>query len=267
MLPILSKEKLFKLAPSIFTQTSSHKTSTQYSPISTEQIIEKLMSEGFYPTWATQTKSLCQESKAFAKHMLRFQRYDVMQNSQGLYPELVLINSHDGLSSYRLMAGLFRVVCGNGMIAGQSYNEIRIKHQGDVVGNVIEGTYKVIETANKMLDVSDEMASIHLNDDEKIIFAEAAHSLKFSDTEGAMIVTPERLLQPRRYIDQKNNDLFTVFNVLQENLIKGGLRSYRLNKYGYTTRTKTREVKAIDQNIKLNRALWTLTEKMMEMKR
>ncbi|HAU1805287.1 TPA: DUF945 domain-containing protein [Legionella pneumophila] len=267
MLPILSKEKLFKLAPSIFTQDSSHKTSAQYSPISTEQIIDKLMSEGFFPTWATQTKSLNQESKAFAKHMLRFQRHDVMQNNQGLYPELVLINSHDGLSSYRLMAGLFRVVCGNGMIAGQSYDEIRIKHQGDVVGNVIEGTYKVIETANKMLDVSDDMASIHLNDTEKMIFAEAAHSLKFSDDEGAMIVAPERLLQPRRYVDQKDNDLFTVFNVLQENLIKGGIRGHRLNKYGYTTRTKTREVKAIDQNVKLNRALWTLTEKMMEIKR
>ncbi|MFS9378603.1 DUF932 domain-containing protein [Legionella pneumophila] len=267
MLPILSKEKLFKLAPSIFTHESSHKTSAQYSPISTEQIIDKLMSEGFFPTWATQTKSQNQESKAFAKHMLRFQRHDVIQNNQGLYPELVLINSHDGLSSYRLMAGLFRVVCGNGMIAGQSYDEIRIKHQGDVVGNVIEGTYKVIETANKMLDVSDDMASIHLNDTEKMIFAEAAHSLKFSDDEGAMIVAPERLLQPRRYVDQKDNDLFTVFNVLQENLIKGGIRGHRLNKYGYTTRTKTREVKAIDQNVKLNRALWTLTEKMMEIKR
>ena len=82
-----------------------------------------------------------------------------------------------------------------------------------------------------------------------------------------MMVTPESLLQPRRYADQKDSDLFTVFNVIQENLIKGGIRGYRLNKYGYTTRTKTREVKAIDQNVKLNRALWTLTEKMMEMKR
>lgn len=267
MLPVLSKEKLFKLAPSIFTQASSHKTSNKYAPISTEQIIDKLMSEGFFPTWATQTMSQCQESKAFAKHMLRFQRHDALQNNQGLYPELVLINSHDGLSSYRLMAGLFRLVCGNGMIAGQAYHEIRIKHQGDVIGNVIEGTYKVIETANQMLDVSDDMASIHLNTDEKGFFAQAAHALKFSDSEGAMMVTPESLLQPRRYVDQKDNDLFTVFNVIQENLIKGGIRGYRLNKYGYTTRTKTREVKAIDQNVKLNRALWTLTEKMMEMKR
>lgn len=267
MLQVLSKEKLFKLAPSIFTQASSHKTSNKYQSISTEQIIDKLMSEGFFPTWATQTMSQSQESKLFAKHMLRFQRHDALQNTQGLYPELVLVNSHDGLSSYRLMAGLFRVVCSNGLIAGQAYNEIRIKHQGDVIGNVIEGTYKVIETANQMLDVSDDMASISLNTDEKEIFAEAAHALKFSDSEGSLTVSPKSLLQSRRYADQKDNDLFTVFNVIQENLIKGGIRGYRLNKYGYTTRTKTREVKAIDQNVKLNRALWTLTEKMMEIKR
>jgi len=266
MLQVLSKEKLLKVAPSVFTQARSIKTSEKYQPISTEQIINKLMSEGFFPTWASQTTVRNLEYKAFAKHMIRFQRHDALQNAQGLYPELVLVNSHDGLSSYRLMAGLFRVVCSNGMIAGQTYNEIRIKHQGDVIGNVIEGTYKVIETANQMLDVSDEMASINLNNVEKEIFAEAAHALKFSDTDGSMIVSPKSLLQTRRYVDQKDNDLFTVFNVIQENLIKGGIRANRLNKYGYTTRTKTREVKAIDQNIKLNRALWTLTEKMMEIK-
>ena len=125
------------------------------------------MSEGF-PTWATQTKSQNQNRKHLQNTCSVF---NVMMSCKIIraLSELVLINSHDGLSSYRLMAGLFRVVCANGMIAGQSYDEIRIKHQGDVIGNVIEGTYKVIETANKMLDVSDDMASIHLNDDEKMI--------------------------------------------------------------------------------------------------
>ena len=118
-----------------------------------------------------------------------------------------------------------------------------------------------------MLDVADDMASIQLNDDEKRVFAEVAHALKFSDKNNSMKVAPDALLKPRRYADQKDNDLFTVFNVIQENLIKGGVRGYRLNKYGYTTRTKTREVKAIDQDVKLNRALWSLTEKMMDLKR
>lgn len=266
MLPVLSKERLFQLAPSVFTQAGSQKTSEKYQTISTEQIIDKLMSEGFFPTWATQTSARHQEYRAFAKHMIRFQRCDVLQNNQGLYPELVLINSHDGLSSYRLMAGLYRIVCSNGLIEGRTYNEIRIKHQGDIIGNVIEGTYSVIEVANNMLDVASDMSSIYLNENERRIFAKEAHALKFSDSENSMRVHPENLLQARRYEDRNHNDLFTVFNVIQENLIKGGIRGHRLNKYGYTTRTKTREVKAIDQNVKLNRELWVLAETMMERK-
>jgi hypothetical protein len=128
-------------------------------------------------------------------------------------------------------------------------------------------TYSIIETANQMLDVADDMASIVLNRDEQHIFAEAAHALKFADSESSTVITPESLLKPRRAVDQRGSDLFTVFNVIQENLIKGGVSGYRMNQYGYTTRAKTREVKAIDQNVKLNRALWSLTEKMMELKR
>lgn len=267
MVPVLSKETLFKLASSIFTEARSHKTSEKYQCISTAQLIDKLALEGFFPTWAAQTRVRDKNHKAFAKHMIRFRRHDALQNTQGVYPELVLVNSHDGLSSYRLMAGLFRVVCSNGMIAGKTYDEIRIKHQGDIVGNVIEGTYRIIETANQMIDVADDMGSIHLTNDEQTIFAEAAHELKFSDSSSSIVVNPVNLLQARRYGDQKNNDLFTVFNVVQENIIKGGVRAHRLNQYGYKTVAKTREIKAIDQNVKLNRALWTLTEKMMELKR
>lgn len=80
MLPILSKEKLFQLAPSIFTEERAQKTSDKYQTISTEQIIDRLMSEGFFPTWATQTMSQKQESKAFAKHMLRFKHQDALIN-------------------------------------------------------------------------------------------------------------------------------------------------------------------------------------------
>ena len=122
MFNVLTTEQLFKNVPSIFTDGSADRTSEKYQPISTSAIIEKLKSEGFYPTWAAQTMSQNPERKAFTKHMVRFRREDVAVNSGGIYPELVLVNSHDGLSSYRLMAGLFRVVCSNGMIVGRSYS-------------------------------------------------------------------------------------------------------------------------------------------------
>ena len=214
MFNTLSKEQLHRSVPSIFTIGQSSRTSERYQQISTANIIEKLIQEGFFPTWATQTISRNKELKAFAKHMVRFRRADAKVTSAGIYPELVLVNSHDGLSSYRLMAGLYRCVCSNGLIIGHSYSEVRVRHQGDILGNVIEGTYEVVNTANNMLDVVEDMTSMNLREGEKIAFAEAAHSLRF-DEFSALTVKPQSLLLARRNFDSKSDDLFTVFNVLE----------------------------------------------------
>ncbi len=100
--------------------------------------------------------------------------------------------------------------------------------------------------------------------DERGVFAQAAHSLVYDEPENAPI-RPERLLSERRY-DDKGNDLWTTFNVIQENIIKGGLKGTKRDGNGRLRRTTTRPVKALDRNIKLNQALWFLTEKMAELK-
>lgn len=56
------------------------------------------------------------------------------------------------------------------------------------------------------------------------------------------------------------DDLWTVYQRLQENLIKGGLSGR--NAKG--ERARTRSVNGIDGDIKLNQALWVMTEKMYE---
>jgi len=199
--------------------------------------------------------------------MLRFRHVDAQPTVSGLYPEIILINSHDGLSSYRLMAGIYRVVCSNGLIAGTSYDEIRIRHQGDIMGEIIDGTYRVIETSKKMISLAEQMSSITLSLPERVIFAEAAHSIRFDDNNSVGGgIEPSKLLAPRRYAETNKNDLFTVFNVVQENLIKGGVKGYTKDKNGYLKRVSTRAINSIDQNTALNRALWTLAEKMMQLR-
>lgn len=252
-------------APSIFTQDAAEHTSDKYQHISTISVVEGLMKEGFLPTWAGQSDSRSAERKAYTKHMIRFRHRDVKPSFSSLFPELVLVNSHDGLSSYRLNAGIFRVVCSNGLIAGHSYDEIRIRHQGDVVGNVIEGTYKIIENTQAMIESAHEMLSINLDTQEKQFFAEAAHEIRFDDSAIGETIMADKLLKPRRHEEVNAKDLFTVFNIVQENVMKGGQRGY--SRHGYSVRkVRTREVKSIDQNIKLNKALWTLAEKMMTLK-
>lgn len=115
------------------------------------------------------------------------------------------------------------MVCSNGLVAGTSYDEVRVRHQGDIVGEIIEGTYRVIENSKKMIESAERMSSVALSVPEKKIFAEAAHTIRFDDDnpigEG---IEPGKLLAPRRFGEINKNDLFTVFNVVQENLIKGG---------------------------------------------
>ncbi|QDQ41114.1 DUF945 domain-containing protein [Legionella geestiana] len=262
----LTVDALRRKAPSIFTQQSSDNTSDKYQHISTISIVEGLMKEGFYPTWAHQSNSRLETKRAYTKHMFRFRHQDTKPSFTELFPEIVLVNSHDGLSSYRLNAGVFRLVCSNGLVAGHSYEEMRVRHQGDILGNIIEGTYKIIEDSRLMIEASNNMASINLDRQEQLAFAEAAHSLRFDDSETGQQIEPLKLLAPRRRQDANTNDLFTVFNVVQENVIRGRIPGYARDSHGYLRRIRTREVKGIDQNIKLNKALWTLAEKMMNIK-
>ena len=254
----LSTEQLYKLAPSLFTRGAALNTSDRYQPIATSDIIDVMLEEGFYVTKAVQSASRNEEKKAFAKHMLRFRHRDYRDQGDGLFPELILVNSHDGMSSYRLMAGLYRQVCTNGMVAGNNYNEIRVRHQGDIIGNVIEGTYQVIESSHRMLAVVEQMSESQLTNDRVLDFAKQAHALRFSGDEN-LIVEPKQLLVPRRREDIRQ-DLFSVLNVVQENLIRGGVIGYRQNEQGRWKRARSRQIKAIDQNIKINRDLWSIAE-------
>ena len=64
-------------------------------------------------------------------------------------------------------------------------------------------------------------------------------------------IQPSRLLECRR-ADDTNDNLWTVFNRVQENLITGGIHS--INAKGRAT--KTRPIRAIREDVRVNAALW-----------
>ncbi len=74
-------------------------------------------------------------------------------------------------------------------------------------------------------------------------------------------ITETQILRPRRY-DDNRADLWTVFNRVQENLVKGGLSGRAAN----GRRQRTRAVQGIDQNVRLNRALWLLADGLRQLK-
>ena len=101
------------------------------------------------------------------------------------------------------------------------------------------------------------MQALTLNSFEQHALATAALELRYDTATAPAPVTASQILEPRRYADNKN-DLWTSFNRVQENLIRGGQTGR--NKQG--KRTKTRAITGMDQDVKLNRALWVLSNEL-----
>lgn len=136
-------------------------------------------------------------------------------------------------------------------------------HKGNVVERVIEGAYEVLDIFEGINGSSEEMKNITLNRDEQRIFAETALGWKYDEKgQGKHIpLEAEDVLKIRREEDKKN-DLWTTYQRVQENMTKGGL-------WGRTAKGKsqrTRPVTGIDGDVKLNRALWEMAEKMKAIK-
>ncbi|MCE7545748.1 DUF932 domain-containing protein [Citrobacter sp. S39] len=251
----LTREELMHHVPSVFGEEKHDSRSDRYAYIPTITLLENLQREGFQPFFACQSRVRDQDRREHTKHMLRLRRTGQISLPQ--VPEIILINSHDGSSSYQMLPGIFRAICTNGMVCGQSFGEIRVPHRGDVVEKVIEGAYEVLGVFDQVEEKRDAMQSLVLPQPAQQALANAA--LKYRFGEDHQPVTASQVLTPRRYEDRRD-DLWTVYNRVQESLIKGGLSGRTVQ----GKNNRTRAVTSIDGDVKLNRALWVMAENMLE---
>ena len=255
----LTDAQIRGVVPSIYAQGAHESRSERYSYIPTASILTALRKEGFEPFMVCQTRVRQEDRRDFAKHMIRLRHVSQINGAEA--NEIILLNSHDGTSSYQMLAGLFRFVCQNGLVCGETLADKRIPHKGNVAELVIEGAYEVLQCFQQVHDKRDAMRAINLDARESEVFARAALALKYDDTSAPLPITEGQILLPRRPED-RHPDLWSVFNRVQENLLKGGLYGRRAN----GQRQRTRAVQGIDQNVRLNRALWLLADGMQQLK-
>ena len=256
----LSDDQIHRVAPSIFAEAPHESRSQRYAYIPTATVLTELRKEGFQPFMVTQTRTRHEDRRDFTKHMIRL-RHASQINARGEANEIILLNSHDGTSSYQMLAGMFRFVCSNGLVCGDTVADVRVPHKGDVAGQVIEGAYQVLHGFDRALESRESMQAITLHDSEAEVFARAALSLKYDDPDKPAPITESQILMPRRF-DDRRPDLWSVFNRTQENLTKGGLHGRSAN----GRRQQTRPVQGIDSDIRLNRALWLLADGLRQLK-
>jgi hypothetical protein len=264
----ISDAEIMRLAPSVFATEAHESRSSQYVYIPTSEIVTALRKEGWLPTLAQQSRARDESRRAHTKHLVRFRHADDLKTPaevNATVPEIVLLNSHDGTSSYQLHAGLFRYVCRNGMVVADTcITQQRIPHKGDIVDNVIEGVYTIVEDLPEVVGQVEAFRALNLTADEEQAFGRAAMALRWEKPEESGF-TPDLVTRARR-IEDKGADLWSTFNRTQENLVRGGLHGWRRDANNRPRRATSREVKGVQQNVQLNKALWTLAEEMQKLK-
>jgi hypothetical protein len=263
----LTEDQMRAAAPSVFAEGKHASRSARYTYIPTIEVLRGLKREGFEPFMVAQGASRIEGRAEFTKHMIRM-RHAGQVSTRPEANEIILINSHDGASSYQMLAGMLRFVCCNGLVVGDVVEDIRIPHKGNIQGEVIEGAFRVLDQFELVGQHAEAMKALALQPREQIAFATAALALRFGERtveEGGghlpMPVTAEQLNEPRRAEDA-GYDLWATFQRVQENVMRGGQPGRSVQ----GRRLQTRPVGSIDRGVSLNRALWMLAEEMRKLK-
>lgn len=249
----ITTEELMELTPSVFSTTKSPKVSDKYTFIPTSTILEDMKKLGWDVFTATQRKSRSESDAMFTKHMIRLRNPNVGRVGDSI-PEVVLTNSHDGRNAFTLHAGLFRLVCSNGLvIADTTFEKVKIKHQWYNFNEMRKVMDDMVKRIPEVITKVTQLNNVILTEDQQIDFAKKAILTRWP--KGNEKINVEDLLSPTRKGD-RGSELWKIYNVIQEKLVKGGL-VYNDKK---EKNQKLRPILNIDRQVAINKDLWELTE-------
>ena len=261
----LTKDQLKELCPVAFKDAPTNpKVTDKYLFVNTETIVDDLDKLGWKPVSAAMRKSRGKDT-IFSKHMVSFQNPDIKITSKdgdNAFPRIIMTNSHDGLQAFKFSVGIFRLVCSNGLVvADEKFSDFKIRHKGysfaelrDVVAQAVKDLPNKVEVLNKMrtkILTKDEKQKLAL--DAMLIRAgitpDSDKAKKFEYDEE----TIEDILEPKRNED-KGDDLWKVFNVIQEKITQG---EFHAALKGAKVR-KVRKIKSFEKDLQVNKELFKL---------
>lgn len=262
----LTKDQIRNSSPLVFADAPTNPNlSKKYLFVNTETIIDDLEKLGWLPVQAAQRKSQKSEGTIFSKHMIAFQNPNIkITSSDGddAYPRILLTNSHDGMQSFKFSVGIFRLVCSNGLVvADEQFSNFNIKHKGYTFAELRSVVKQAVEDLPNRVQVMNDMKNRVLTQEEKNKLAldammvragiapNSEKAAKFNYDEE----TIQDILDPKRDADI-GNDLWRVFNVVQEKITQG---EFHAALKGAKVR-KVRKIKSFEKDIKVNQELFKL---------
>lgn len=231
--------------PAFTATTHADHLSRRYQQYSTASLVEPLLSEGWEITTAFQNRTRTRNPE-HAKHLVRITHPTLQLGEERL--EGLITNSHDGSSSFKFELGAWRIVCSNGLVLGSQFFSVDIHHRRAFEA-VKHQAYRLIEKAPEVAAVFDAWKCRETTADERFTLALCGRNLRW-DLNAP--VEPSELLTIRRDEDS-GNDLWSVFNRVQENVTQGGILSL-------PGRRTPRPIRSIDNSLRINRGLWETAE-------
>jgi hypothetical protein len=254
-----TEEHLRNIVPAIFAESPSDNVSSRYGFVSTKRIVDVLENDGYHVAQARGGIRLT--SRSHGIHEVRLRKFDHEVKVNDIFPEIVLINSHNGTSSAILHMGLFRKICANGLVVGEAFQtSFRVPHIGEPRENILTAATHIMKSAPRLNDTIDRWRKRIMTVAEVNEFGRRAAELrKFS---GPIITDPDRvgsITSAHRKEDASQN-LWHVFNRTQENLVRGGVlvASETTGKVRHS-----RGLRAVKPLVELNRGLWDLAEEFL----
>lgn len=262
----LTKEQIKNSAPLVFADAPTNPdVSKKYLFVNTETIIDDLDKLGWKPVQVAQRKARKSGGTIFSKHMVAFQNPDIQITSSdgdNAYPRILLTNSHDGMQAFKFSVGIFRLVCSNGLVvADEQFSDFKIKHKGYTFGELRNVVKQAVEDLPNKVQVMNDMKNRILLPEEKNKLALDAMLIRAgiqpgSDKAAKFQYDDETIvdiLDPKRDAD-KGDDLWRVFNVVQEKITQG---EFHAALKGAKVR-KVRKIKSFEKDLKVNKELFKL---------
>jgi len=240
---MISLNSLRERVPAIFTKTPSPKVSNRYSFADSEYYLQKFIDADWFIHSARQVSK-----SEYAPHQVILRNNDIATVGD-LLPQLIFTNSHNGIKKMTMDTGIYRLVCSNGLVVPTSITQsLSIKHidLGDSTTDTIVNSF--YEKVPIIMNSIDRMRNKILTNDEIDNFTYNALQIRFTNAVGINI---NDVVKPLR-LEDNSDDLWTVFNVVQEKLIRGGIQ--------LPSKRHSRPINNFVNDNNINTKLWELAE-------
>lgn len=264
----MSEADVLSRAPAAFSVTKADHLTDRYQSLQTSSLLPILADYGYFPVQAAQTRPrrLSDIAKAHASasehrhHLISFARAEDLQRPDR--PEVTLFNSHNGSGAVRLFAGIYRMICSNGIVVGNGV-EARIYHNKAAMMGFEDMLRKVVANVPEVLATMERMKSITLSYSQVVKMAENAVALRWDKHDGSdkkgVFYNDETVLNAlsSKRLEDCGDNLYTVFNRIQENVMRGNIGVLSVSEAApFGIMRKARPVNSVKAHTDLNAKLW-----------